>query len=485
MPINILAKKYLTPVSAVFLGSIFLSLIARFNSTLNRDGMLYVKTAHAFLEGGFETAKAIFSWPFLSILMAITSSLTGLDLETSGHLLNAIFMAGSFALMIDIVRRSQPEVAWWTCLAVLAIPGLNEYRSELIREYGCWFFTVLSFWQALRWSDNPKWSGALLIMLSIVCGALFRPEALALYPAFLVWQLVQAPREKRMKRLIMLGAIPATAASLLLYLYFNGHLSEGNRLAGEIGRLNLTRFNLKAEGLASLLIGYAHGNARSILFFGSLAIIPLNLFSKFGIFIIPLAMALPLSRAAISGFSLLCWGIFFQIIVLAVFVIDLQFLAGRYVGLVLLLSCPFIGIGLQSLSKRYPKLRVSFVAISLAIMLSNAISASPAKTQFVEAGQWLAKNAKESSNIYIESERTAYYAGWYKIHISGRNELDALIPNKEQNNYDFLVFEVDSDGPPIDDLLKKKGVHEIKRFEHTNKSAVIIASKNIMQANAY
>ena len=59
MTIPIHAPRWLTPVTAAFAGSLLLSLVARLGSTINRDGMLYIHTAQAFLDGGFAAAKQI------------------------------------------------------------------------------------------------------------------------------------------------------------------------------------------------------------------------------------------------------------------------------------------------------------------------------------------------------------------------------------------------------------------------------------------
>ncbi|MBK8524401.1 MAG: hypothetical protein IPL58_09980 [Betaproteobacteria bacterium] len=173
--------RWLNPVATALAGSLLLSLVARLGSTINRDGMLYINTAQAFLDGGFAAAKASFAWPFLSIGIALVSKLTGLGLENAGYLLNALFMAGACALMVACVVRRAPELAWWSCLTVLALPGFNEYRNELLREFGCWFFVMLACWLALRWEEKPSWPGAVAIQLSVGTAAL---SAQRLWPCF-------------------------------------------------------------------------------------------------------------------------------------------------------------------------------------------------------------------------------------------------------------------------------------------------------------
>ena len=469
---------WLTPVVAAFVGSLLLSLTARLGSTLNRDGMLYVRTSQAFLDGGFDAARELFNWPFLPILMAVVAKVSGLGVENAGHLLNALFMAGACALLVACVSRKQPEVAWSVCLVTLALPGLNEYRNELLREFGCWFFIMLAFWLALRWAERPRWLSALAVQISLGVSALFRPEALALFPALIAWQLFAAPREGKWQRLLMLGGLPVAGGALLLALYLGGYLPSGSRLAGEFARISSARFDAKAQALAAALIEYARGQARTILLFGSLALVPLKLVQKTGPFIIPLVFLLLARqcRPGLSRYPLFAWGIVAHLLVLMAFVIDLQFLAGRYVGLVLLLAAPFIGTGLWLLIQRYPRWRHVIVGVAVLAALANVVSTGQAKTHYVAAGSWLAENATESTRVYVESGRAAHYAGWYKIKPTERNRREELAVEVRQGSYDLLVLEVSRKDPPLDDWLARAGLRVVQRFEHPNRDAVVIAA---------
>lgn len=466
-----------TPVRTTFLVSGVLSLTARLSSTINRDGMLYVDTARIFMESGFGAAKAAFAWPFLSILMAIISQLTGLGLENAGYLLNALFMAGACALLVASASHQHPDAAWAITLVTLALPGLNEYRNELLREYGCWFFIMLAFWLALRWSEKPRWVTALPVQASIIAAALFRPEALAIFSALVLWQLFEAPRQDKWRRVAMIGGLPFLGLIALLALYFSGQLSTSNRLSGELARFGLAGFDTKAQALSAALNPYAREKAHTILFFGSLAIIPLKFVLKIGVFIVPLGVlfTFPNGRSVVKRYSVFLWGFFAHVLVLAVFVLDLQFLAGRYVGLLLLLSAPLTAVGLSLLVQRYARWRVPMIGVAVLIMIANVISLNPGKTQFVQAGTWLAANASESSRIYIESGRAIYHAGWKrtKAETKARTELaDAVKLEK----YDLLVFEVSRKEPAIEPWFEEVGLQVVQRFYSSKKDGVIIAA---------
>lgn len=481
----LVAKRFFTPVRTTFVASLFLSLVARLGGTINRDGMLYVKVAHVFLEDGFTAAQAVFNWPFLSIVMAITAKLSGLSAEHAGYLLNALFMAGACALMVACVECRQTEATWMASLVVLALPGLNEYRNELLREYGCWFFVMLAFWLAIRWSERPRWLSAFSVQLALGTAALFRPEALALFPALIAWQWFDAPQAERSRRLLMLGALPLAGGAILVSLYLSGNLGQGSRMAGEFGRISTARFDAKAQSLAVTLIDYARVHARTILFFGSLALIPLKLLPKFGLFLLPLITFLSDKelRVKATRHASFAWGIAAHVLVLVIFVLDLQFLAGRYVSLILLFSTPFVAAGLLEMTRRFPRWRSVMIGIAVTLMVSNVVSTSPGKTYLVDAGHWLAENIADQSKVYIDSGRAAYHAGWQTIQVASHNNREGLTDAVKAGRYEVFVLEISRKDSPVDTWLEQLGLCERRRFSNSNGDAITIAMHCKSQTN--
>ena len=360
---------------------------------------------------------------------------------------------------------------------LLALPGFNGYRSELLREYGCWFFVMLSFWVALRWSDAPRWPFALAIQLSLVAAALFRPEAVAFFFALMLWQFFEAPAAERWRRLVMIGGLPLIGLVALLAFYITGKLGRG-RLATDLGRFSLERFDAKALAMAPAFIEYARNQARTILFFGSLSILPLKFVGKMGVFILPFLFsfsARPL-RTLFGRSSLFAWAFLAHLLVLCVFVLDLQFLSGRHTGLLLAFAAPLTGYGLWLLMQRFPAWKILMVLVTLLVMVGNVVSLGPAKHQYVEAGGWLAKNATDSPRVYLESARAAHYAGWrYKLRPSPENRAD-LASGLAQGKYDLVVLEVSHKEADIEPLLRQLKLAVVTRFVHPNGDAVIVAA---------
>jgi hypothetical protein len=468
---------WVTPVSVVFFVSLLLTVIAHHNKSINRDGILYVHVALEFLENGFGAARSAFNWPFLSILMALVAKLTGLGPEHAGYLLNALFLAGAGALLVSCVGRTRPEIAWATCLAVLAIPGLNEYRHELLREYGCWFFAMLGFWLALRWAENPRWRTALAIQASIGTAALFRPEAVALFAALFFWQVWEAPPAERFRRLSMIGALPLLGGILLLGLYFAGGIAGSSRLAGELQRFSLSSFDIKAQALATGLNDFGKANAGRILFFGSLAVVPLKIIGKLGVFVVPLVFLIfsRQLRSVLARFALFGWGIAAYLLVLAVFVIDMQFLQGRYVGLILLFSAPFVGFGLWQMMQGYPRWRALILLPAALMIIINLKALGPDRDYYVPAGAWLSTNIKDTSRVYNESTRMLHYAGWYKTRPVNKENRDAIGKVLAEKKYDYFVFDVAAKDPPIDPWLERNGFQVVQRFGRPAGDGIVVA----------
>jgi hypothetical protein len=478
-----LAKR-ISPVQAAFIGSLLLSLAAILTSpTINRDGILYVEIARNFLQGGFEVTSQIARLAFFPILMALVSKLTGIGLEMTGYLLNSLFLAGTCALLVASAQRRVPEAIWSICLVVLALPGPNHYRDELVREYGCWFFVMLSFWLALKWTENPRWGSALIVQLALGIAALFRPEALVFFAAFVMWQMFEAPRGDKLRRIMMIGCAPLLGTLMILAMLVDGQLATSERLVSVVDYFNPAKkqalFDIKAHALEDALTPYAKDGAATILFLGSLAIIPLKFVKQLGLFIIPLLFLLQVSgfRQLVSRTSLFAWAFLAHLIVLSAFVIDMQFLAGRYVAVLALLAAPLIGFCFWELSIRFPRWKKVMLFLSLLIMVSNAVSLRPGQRYFIQAGEWLSRNSTENSRIYVDSPRTAYYAGWRQSLVSAPENRPGNAEGKPLDNYDLFVLEVSHSDTDTEPWLKRNKLRVIQRFADSRKDSVIIATK--------
>ena len=129
------------------------------DDVINNDGILYVRTAELISRGEWQAAIGSYKWFFYPLLMAIVGKLTGLSLELSAHVLNAGFTALTVVTFISLVRElgGSRSVVMAAAILVLLFPGLNEYRSFVIRDAGYIAFYTLALLLFVRNLKGPTW----------------------------------------------------------------------------------------------------------------------------------------------------------------------------------------------------------------------------------------------------------------------------------------------------------------------------------------
>lgn len=481
------------PVRMAFVCSLLLSAFAVWNAPLlNRDGMFYVEWAQDIVDHGLAGAMQYgLLLAMLPAVIAAVGALTTLSLEAAAYLLNALLLAGACGLLVASVRRRLPEAAWIACLVVLAMPGYNEYRSQVLREYGLWFFGVLALWLAMRWEASGRWREALACQLAVLCAALFRIEALAYFPALMLWQALAAPAGMRLRRALVIGCLPLAGATVAGLLFVSGMVEVPQRLAHLSQAFNplakWQAFNEVAGRMSDLLFGhkYTREEAAYVLFFGLLTIIPVKFLKMSGVLVVPMAYAFVgrSLRAVLAQWQPLGWFFLAHVLVLAAYVTYQFFLVGRYVGMLNLLAVPIVVAGLAALMRRFPRWRGLMVGLALLTLLANVVSLSPKSTQIVDVGKWLAAHRVEAARLYVENPRIAYYAG---LRYAGRKPLtrDELAQALAEDRYDMLVLEAPGRGRgDFDAWLAANHLKIVSQFAGKAGSAVIVAIPAAAQAS--
>lgn len=489
----------LGPVRLAFLASLLLSLIAMEGHLINRDGIYYLDKAGAILEHGFvEGVKAgelspglkkVGEWVFFPMLIAAVSFVTRLGPEAAAHALNALFLAGACALLVAWVRRRSAEAAWAACVVVLAMPAYNQYRHEILREFGFWFFSLLAFWLAMRWCETQRWREALACQFALAAAVLFRFEAVAFFPALMLWQAFSAPGGQRLQRVFMLSCLPLTGAVLALMLLGAGMLEPPQRVIYYLEAVNPARtYELikNAAGRMSesvFMYKYSREEAGYILFFGLLSIIPVKFLKMCGVFVLPLAYAAAKpARTWLERWQPLPWAFLTYVLVLIAFVTHQFFLVGRYVSLLNLLAVPIVAAGLAQLMQRFPRWRAPMLALALATMLANIVSFSPRKTHIVEAGRWLSANVADAARVGVDNPRLAYYAGWRVSQTVSLDRQD-LARALAARRIGMVAVEVPRKDANAEKWLAENRLEVVRRFASKSGDAVVVAVLGETQAS--
>lgn len=447
-------------------------------SVIDRDAALYLTIAQRIIEQGPQVAFQIFDWPWFIFLLVGTHSLLHLPLLLSATLWCALFMAGTCALMVDIVRQRVPAASYWACLVVLAMPAFNQFRYDILREFGFWFFCVLALWQAMRWQAKGGWLQALLIHLAIAAAALFRLEALMLLPALLAWQLLGV-RDGHWGRILQFVALPALGVVLAAaWLFSHGGVHSG-RVGVYLNMLDphqvLGAFNTLSEQFGNSLVNkYSRDEAGRIVFFGLLA----SLFIKFvmvsGPFAAPFLYRRSWAAVRVYGreFRPLALAALCYVIVLMLFYLREQFLNSRYVSFLNLLAVPLAAVALMVFAERFPRLGKAVVVLALLVMTDNVLTLGAQKTHYVQAGHWLAEHVEAATPVYYDDGRIAYYAGrGYVVPTITRE--DAMSP-AHVGEYRYFLVEARGDEPWLQAWLAREHKQVLEHYANRKGATVLV-----------
>lgn len=475
-----------SPVAVAFVGSLLLSLVAVLGVvTVGKDAAFYLDIARQISEqgaGGALGGVGGLDWPWFVVLLAGTHKFLGLPLEWAAYLWCGLFMAGTCALLVDVVRQRAPHAVWWAVLVVLAMPAFNQFRADILREFGFWFFSVLALWLALRWQASSSWVKAVGMVLSVMAAALFRLEAVLLLPALVLWQLAALMRPAQRAGALQLYFLLAGLAGLgVAGLLVAVQLFDfpTNRIAYYASLLSPQQlyesFNLLAEQFGnSMTYKYSRDETGQIIFFGMLAALLIKFIQLLGPFCI-----LFLERSSwvrfsevVRSFPLFGLAALLYFLVLLLFFIHQQFMISRYLSFLNVLTIPFVVLLIAACADRWPRLKRAFVVVALLVMVANVVSLGAKKTHYVEAGKWIEGHLPVQARIYYDDGRIAYYAGrGYPLG----PPLEVAFEAPEQ--FDYLAIEADENDAWLKEWLARNDLRVIERFANRKKDTVLIVGE--------
>ncbi len=468
----------LSPVGVAFFGSLLLSVIAVLGVvTIGKDAAFYIDIAQRVNADGVQAAILAFDWPWFPILLAWSHSLLGLPYEQVAYLWCALLMAGACALLVDALGRALPGSGLWMPLLVLALPALNSFRNDILREQGFWFFSVLALWLALNWAERGGWLRAAAIHLAILGAALFRLEALMLFGALALWRLPDLFSYSGWNRLLQIAALPLLGGAVaLVVITVSGGFSQG-RVEYYLHLLDpsalKTVFDTKTNALADAVFAKYMDDDAGLLLLGMILLAILFSFIK---------LCGPVALVFLRSVSWSAFGAYWRqyrlfvcaaliyIVVLVVFFLQQGFVNSRYVSYLNLLALPLLAFALVGFIQKFPRLGRVLAVLLIVQMLDNVISLGAKKTHYVEAGQWLSQHASREASIYYDDPRIGYYAG-FGYRVTGKTLGDAMAAPE---SYRYLLIEADGDEPWLLEWLKLHDLRVLERFANRKDDAVLV-----------
>ena len=125
---------------------------------INRDAIIYLRSADAYLQDGLAAAQQLHGRPLLSICMALLHQLTSLSLVHAGLLITSLSYAALCTVFVATVRTlgGNRTVQIIAAVVILSHPWLNHIRSSIMRDPAYWALLLLSLREMLLYLRHPS-----------------------------------------------------------------------------------------------------------------------------------------------------------------------------------------------------------------------------------------------------------------------------------------------------------------------------------------
>jgi hypothetical protein len=455
-PNTAIAVDYRVIVALSLLLSLWLILI---DPVLDRDAILYLRAADAYLQDGFGASQQLFGRPTLSILFAWLHQLSGLPLLYCGLLVNSLFYALfclAFTAAVSVLGGDR-RVQLFAVAVVLFHPTLNDQRSSILRDPAFWALALLAFRELLLYVQQPALRHRLRWLGYILLAALFRFEGLFFAVLAPLSLLALPDLRQRLRHCLLLLApvllLPLAAAGFLLWYRPGG---DGLHLPGiALYVERLLHFpqqfaQLAAAGGAATLEAFSRDDAEVAVLAGFAAIVALN---------IARALTWPLvllylwqwparDRLRRDNRVLLQCHLAICLLYLAMFALLNHFMSERYATqlvVFLLLYLPFL---LERMWRAGSRALPRYVVLALLLlMVGDSLHNRDHEKAFIrDAKNWVLEHTPAEASLVSNNEYLAYFSrrevDW-RVASYTRFDLEALLGvDRYWRDKDYLVMRV-------------------------------------------
>jgi len=411
--------------AASLLLSLWLILI---EPVINRDAIIYLRTAEAYLQDGLLASFAIFDRPFLPLIMALLHQLTGLSLLHCGLLLSAVFYALLCTAFVSIVRLlgGDRRVQIIAAIVILSHPSIAAGRDSIMRDAPFWAFSLLAFRALLLYLRQPilkynfQWFG--LVALATA----FRFEGLFFAVLAPLAVFAAADQGHRLRISLRLLALPLAAIAIvgIVILSIQAGMASGSQLFPAIANYvdKLLAFpqefaKISTQTAGALLVFTAKEDANIAAIAGLAAVMLINLVRAIlwpYVFVLVwgkmqnLFKIIPTqSRRLLNGHLAIA------LIYLVLFILTNRFMLERYCHIFTIfiaLYLPFI-LDAAWAPQRRPLTKILAILVLVGMSIDVAGSMGNRKIYKKEASDWLVSNTPADASIVSNSKYIAYFSG--------------------------------------------------------------------------
>lgn len=146
---------------------------------VNDDSVLYLESARLFAIGEWQAGLKLFAWPLYALLIAGLHSISGLNLQVSAQILNALFIFISIKSLLRIIILAQGDklaliVATLLLLSTAYIFG--DVVGMLLRDQGFWAFMLTALVFFIKFYRDGRLKDAIYWQIFAIIALLFRIE---------------------------------------------------------------------------------------------------------------------------------------------------------------------------------------------------------------------------------------------------------------------------------------------------------------------
>ncbi|MCP3680063.1 MAG: hypothetical protein GY782_07365 [Gammaproteobacteria bacterium] len=408
-------------------------IISSWQQPFNSDGIRYLNAAAAYQQHGFHAALAIYSWPFMSIVIAVLASVSHLSLLHAAYLFNfiadtlTVVAAVALAPVFGFSRGQQLLLL----LLLLIFPWFNHFRTHIMRGHGYYAASLLAMLLLIYHAKQPRLLVALGFSIIAMVATLFRIEGaiiLLVVPLVLLCNRDHSIGQ-RCWASFSCYLLPGLAVILLMViLWHQGHLS-----LQRIGQIKMDILQPLHQPLhaflhardkiaANILPFHSKHDSVWLLSGGLIAMLLQGIISALGGFYCILALYTlcqrPLLQERQASRVVMAY-LLINLLIGAAFLLENFFLSRRYIALFVLIMVLILPRGISQLYHYYCRdkrwWQRAILLLLLLGLLANAVATiwhfGPSKRYVIDAGAWMAQQLPADKKVYIADPQLAYYAG--------------------------------------------------------------------------
>jgi hypothetical protein len=486
-------------VAASLLLSLWLTLL---DPLINRDAIIYLRTAEAYLQDGLIASFSVFDRPFLPVLVALAHTLTSLSLLHAGLLLTAVFYAVLSVSFVSIVQLlgGDRRVQLFAAIIILSHPMIAYSRDAIMRDPPYWAFSLLAFRALLLYIREPVFRYQFYWFATIGIASAFRFEGL-FFVLLAPLAVLAAAGENRWQLAAKLLVLPAAAivALTVTVLLYQTVWSPGAQLFSEVGayiqKLMVYRTTFseisRATGEA-LLVFTARDDAAIAALAGLAAILIINIGNAITpVYVITLwwgwknKLLTVISR---PEHILIIGHLLIGLLYLALFTLINRFMLERYSHIFTIFIALYLPFILASAWDKKGVTVAKFIAVTIVVGMTIDVLGHTAsrKVYIRDAAQWVEANTAATATLTSNNKYIAYFShrpfNWDLPRATTFNVADLEKKPQLWRDSDNLAVHVDSEEiEQWRDFVEKNSLSELTTFDGGRHGTVFVMQNSARQ----